>query len=96
VAGIDVDKITIIDQTGGGGGGLPGVAAQMPAAVISITEQIEAATGINVLSALNREMSPTAIETSARSAASDEPAALGVSGSFTTEVETAAEDPKID
>lgn len=96
VAGIDVDKITIIDQTGGGGGGLPGVAAQMPAAVISITEQIEAATGINVLSALNREMSPTAIETSARSAASDEPAALGVSGSFTTEVETAAEEPKGD
>lgn len=96
VAGIDVDKITIIDQTGGGGGGLPGVAAQMPAAVISITEQIEAATGINVLSALNREMSPTAIEASARSAASDEPAATATSDGLTSEVEAAAEDPKID
>jgi len=75
---------------------LPGVAAQMPAAVISITEQIEAATGINVLSALNREMSPTAIETSARSAASDEPAATATSDGLTSEVEAAAEDPKID
>jgi len=59
VAGIDVDKITVIDQGGGSngsssGGGIPGLAAQMPAAVISITEQIEAATGVNILSALDR------------------------------------------
>ena len=66
VAGIDVDKITVIDQGGGGsGGGLPGVAAQMPAAVISITEQIEAATGMNILAALDRSKStPDAIDSS--------------------------------
>ena len=69
VAGIDVDKITVIDQGGGSGGGLPGIAAQMPAAVISITEQIEAATGMNILSALDRSKSnPPAIDTSSQPA----------------------------
>lgn len=61
VANIDVDKITVIDQGGGGsGGGIAGIAAQMPAAVISITEQIEAATGINILAALRRD--PATVE----------------------------------
>jgi flotillin len=71
VAGIEVDKITVIDQGGGGstGGGLPGIAAQMPAAVISITEQIEAATGVNILAALDPSKSaPPAIDTSSQPA----------------------------
>jgi len=60
VSGIDVERITIIDNgQGGGGRGLPNVAAQMPAAVISITEQIEAATGVNLLSALSGEVNRT-------------------------------------
>jgi len=60
VAGIDIDKITVIDQGGNGsGGGIPGIASQMPSAVIAITEQIEAATGVNILSALDRTKSPT-------------------------------------
>lgn len=58
VNGIDVERITIIDG-GQGGNGLPGIAAQMPAAVISITEQIEAATGINILAALKSDPPPT-------------------------------------
>ncbi len=68
VAGIDIDKITVIDQGGGSsGGGIPGLAAQMPAAVISITEQIEAATGVNILAALDRSKStPPAIETASQ------------------------------
>ncbi len=53
VANIDIDKLTIIDGGGSGGsGGLAGLAGQMPAAVISIVEQIETATGVNILHAL--------------------------------------------
>jgi len=57
VQGIEVGKMTVIDNGGGAssGGGLPGVAAQMPAAVIAVTEQIEAATGVNILSVLNKD-----------------------------------------
>ena len=56
VKGIDVDRITVIDGgAGGSGNALPGLAGQMPAAVISITEQIEAATGVNILEALTRK-----------------------------------------
>ena len=50
---IDIDKVTVIDQ-GGDGNGIAGVARQMPAAVVSITEQIENATGVNILDALKR------------------------------------------
>ena len=69
VAGIDIDKITVIDQGGGGssGGGIAGIAAQMPAAVISITEQIEAATGMNILAALDPSKSaPPVIDSTSR------------------------------
>ncbi len=61
VNGIDIDKITVIDN-GSGGGGIPGVASQMPAAVISITEQIETATGINILEVLNRKAADTPVD----------------------------------
>ncbi len=55
IEGIDIDRITVIDQGGHpGNGALPGLVSQMPAAVIAITEQIEAATGVNILSALDR------------------------------------------
>lgn len=63
VNGIDIDKVTVIDN-GSGNGGIPGVASQMPAAVIAITEQIETATGINILEVLNRKAAeaPTALD----------------------------------
>ncbi len=54
VNGIDIDKVTVIDN-GSGNGGIPGIASQMPGAVISIAEQIETATGINILEVLNRK-----------------------------------------
>ena len=63
VQGIDIDRITVIDGGNGSGNALPNVAGQMPAAVISITEQIEAATGVNILEALTRKQeSPPALE----------------------------------
>jgi flotillin len=76
VAGIDIDKLTVIDQGGGSGGGaLGGLASQMPAAVISITEQIEAATGVNILAALSREKSPpSSIEVTATEGVEEPPA----------------------
>ena len=57
VKGIDIDKLTVIDNGGGGAGGgaIPGLSSQMPAAVIAITEQIENATGVNILDALVRK-----------------------------------------
>ena len=56
VKGIDIDRITVIDSgNGSGGNALPSMVGQMPAAVISITEQIEAATGVNILEALTRD-----------------------------------------
>ncbi len=59
VSDIDIDKVTVIDSGNGegGGGGIGGVARQMPAAVISIVEQIETATGVNILDAVARPRS---------------------------------------
>ena len=50
---IDIDKMTVIDN--GSGNAMAGVASQMPSAVMSITEQIETATGINILEVLTRK-----------------------------------------
>ncbi len=55
VSGIDIDKITVIDGAGDGSGAVGAVAGQMPAAVISIVEQIETATGVNILSVLSKD-----------------------------------------
>ncbi len=53
VSDIDIDKVTVIDSgNGDGGGGIGGVARQLPAAVVSIAEQIETATGVNILDAV--------------------------------------------
>ena len=53
VNGIDIEKVTVIDS-GTGEGGIGGVARQMPAAVVSIAEQIETATGVNILDVVAR------------------------------------------
>ena len=54
VAGVDIDKVSIIDS-GGQGNGVPGFMTQLPAAVIGLTEQIENATGVDILKALRPE-----------------------------------------
>jgi len=51
VGQVDIDKVSIIDS-GGQGSGIPGFMGQLPAAVISLTEQIENATGVDLLKAL--------------------------------------------
>ncbi len=52
VEGIDIDRLTVIDS--GEGTAVATTANQLPAAVIKLTEQIEAATGINILSKLGK------------------------------------------
>jgi flotillin len=51
VGAVDIDKVSIIDS-GGQGSGIPGFMGQLPATVIGLTEQIENATGVDLLKAL--------------------------------------------
>ncbi|NNC80088.1 MAG: flotillin family protein [Acidimicrobiales bacterium] len=55
VNNIDIDKMTVIDS-GGDGSALPGVVKQLPASVISIAEQIETATGVDIMGPLRNKM----------------------------------------
>lgn len=57
VAAVDIDKVSIIDS-GGQGTGIPGFMGQLPAAVIGLVEQLENATGVDLLKALRPEGSP--------------------------------------
>ena len=52
VEGIDIDRLTVIDP--GEGAGVANAAGQFPAAIIKLTEQIENATGVNILSKLGK------------------------------------------
>ena len=54
VGEMDIDKVTVIDS-GGAGTGVAKAAGQLPAAIIQLTEQIEAATGVNILSRLQKQ-----------------------------------------
>jgi flotillin len=51
VEAVDIERVSIIDS-GGQGTGIPGFMGQLPAAVIGLTEQIENATGVDLLRAL--------------------------------------------
>jgi flotillin len=55
VKGVNIDKVSVIDSGGNGSQGVSNVVGQLPAAVITITEQIENATGVNILKALRQE-----------------------------------------
>lgn len=54
VESVDIERVSIIDS-GGQGTGIPGFMGQLPAAVIGLTEQIENATGVDLLRALRPE-----------------------------------------
>ncbi len=63
VGAVDIDKVSIIDS-GGQGTGIPGFMGQLPAAVIGLTEQIENATGVDLLKALRpSDGTPTQVVT---------------------------------
>jgi flotillin len=54
VGDMDIGKVTVIDS-GGKGTGVATAAGQLPEAIIKITEQIETATGVNILSRLGEK-----------------------------------------
>ena len=58
VNNVDIDRVAVIDQGGGNGqGGIPGLMSQLPGAVVSLSEQIEAATGVDILKSMRDETS---------------------------------------
>ena len=56
VQGVNIDRVAVVDSgggaAGGSAGGIPGLLAQLPASLVSMTEQIEAATGVDLLASL--------------------------------------------
>ncbi len=66
VANVSIDRVAVVDTGGGGGsngdgngdggarGGIPGLMSQLPASLVAMTEQIEAATGVDILASLRR------------------------------------------
>jgi flotillin len=64
VNGISIDRVAVVDGGGNSGsGGIPALVGQLPAAVVSLTEQIEAATGVDILKSMRD--SPAANDDSA-------------------------------
>ena len=59
VNNIDIDKLTVIDS-GGDGQALPGLVKQLPQSVIAIAEQIETATGVDIMGPLRQRMTAEA------------------------------------
>ena len=54
VEGVEIERVSVIDS-GGQGSGIPGVLGQLPAAVINLAEQMETATGVDILAAMRTE-----------------------------------------
>ena len=55
VNNVDIDRVAIVDNGGGQRGGIPGLVSQLPGAVVSLTEQIEAATGVDILGSMRSD-----------------------------------------
>ncbi len=53
VQSVSIDKVSVIDG-GNGSQQIPGLLSQLPGSVIKLTEQIENATGVNILSGLGQ------------------------------------------
>ena len=67
VQGVSIDRVAVVDGGAAGngagnggkggsgsGGGIPGLMSQLPASLVAMTEQIEAATGVDILASLRR------------------------------------------
>ena len=52
VNGVTIDRVAVVDGGGAGGGGIPAFVSQLPGAVVSLSEQIEAATGVDILQSM--------------------------------------------
>ncbi len=58
VKSVNIDKVSVIDG-GNGSQQIPGLLSQLPGSVIRLTEQIENATGVNILSGLGARTEST-------------------------------------
>ena len=59
VQGVKIDRVAVVDSNsdrGSSGGGIPGLVSQLPAALVALTEQIDAATGVDILGSLRRDV----------------------------------------
>ena len=57
VANVNIDRVAVVDggnSNGDHSGGIPALMSQMPASLVAMTEQIEAATGVDILASLRR------------------------------------------
>ena len=66
VQNVSIDRVAVVDTGAGAGGngdgngdggargGIPGLMSQLPASLVAMTEQIEAATGVDILASLRR------------------------------------------
>ncbi len=54
INGVSIDRVAVIDSGNGGNGsgGIPALMSQLPGAVVSLSEQIEAATGVDILKSM--------------------------------------------
>ena len=58
VNNVSIDRVAVVDGgSNNGSGGIPALVAQLPAAVVSLSEQIEAATGVDILASMRSENS---------------------------------------
>ena len=56
VNNVSIDRVAVIDGgSNSGQGGIPALMAQLPAAVVSLSEQIEAATGVDILQSMRSD-----------------------------------------
>ena len=56
VNSVSIDRVAVVDGGNNGGqGGIPALMAQLPAAVVSLSEQIEAATGVDILQSMRSD-----------------------------------------
>ncbi len=52
VNSVNIDRVAVVDNGGGGQGGIPGFVSQLPGAVVALSEQISAATGVDILGSM--------------------------------------------
>jgi flotillin len=74
VNNVSIDRVAVVDGGGSPGqGGIPAIVSQLPHAVVSLTEQIEAATGVDILASMRAD---TEKNTAIDEATSDDSSAL--------------------
>ena len=52
---VDIDRVAIVDNGGGQAGGFPASCRSCRVLVVSLTEQIEAATGVDILGSMRSD-----------------------------------------